>query len=759
MDLIARYLALIAAYRTLTLASCLTVLVICFLGLPKLQVSSDNRIFYSDENRYFQDLLEFEDKYLPNNNILILISADTTLVEDPDLPHAIRWLESEAWKLSHVIRVDSIASYPIASSVGEDVIELHSLLDHVCPDDVCLSRRQDRLGDPAIVRRLISSDGSVAAVLLTLELELGTTTEIQRIYDEAAKLRSDFETTYPRLELRFTGGIPMMHAFGLASAADLNRLVPIALLISLVLLLVILRNISLVVTTLSISLFTGVATMGVAGHVGYVINTATAIVPLVLFTLTTASAMHLVFTFSLAFTEERLDTYSSVLKTLQVNLKPTLLTAGTSILGFMSMNFADAPPLGELGILVSVGILIGSILLLVLAPLVFLYVEPTKYPLRFNSIIRSTTVSNQPIVQTLVLAICVISVFGVSMIRINDDFVRYFSPQFEFRQHSDYAIEHLSGPNHIELDYRSNEENGIYSADYRQTLSGLVDFLRSDPRVSNVLSIADVFAEALAAFEPNGDLFSLSSDELAQLFLAYELSLWYGQTTSDLVSAARSSSRVSILLNDTTSLDISRLESEIRDQFARTAPPNHSVIVTGENIPVAHMSRMNFMSMVTGIVLSLTLACALTALGFRSLYLSFTAVLATLVPIAMGFGLWGWFFSEIGLAAAVITAVTLGLIIDDAIHMIARFRYEIDVSDLDNEQAAIKALVGVGQALITTSIVLGLGFGVLAFSAFGLNNALGVCTVFVVVCALLFDLSLLPRLLARKPFRVAMTIR
>lgn len=93
-------------------------------------------------------------------------------------------------------------------------------------------------------------------------------------------------------------------------------------------------------------------------------------------------------------------------------------------------------------------------------------------------------------------------------------------------------------------------------------------------------------------------------------------------------------------------------------------------MVTGINVPVAHTSILNAQSMLKGLLGSLVLIAVVMGVYFRSIRIVILTIPAIFVPIAMGFGLWGWLVGEIGLASSVIAAMTIGIIIDDAIHMI-----------------------------------------------------------------------------------------
>jgi predicted RND superfamily exporter protein len=109
--------------------------------------------------------------------------------------------------------------------------------------------------------------------------------------------------------------------------------------------------------------------------------------------------------------------------------------------------------------------------------------------------------------------------------------------------------------------------------------------------------------------------------------------------------------------------------------------------------------------------------------------------------------LWGLMNESIGLASTVIVAVCMGVVIDDSIHMIYSHIDARKRLNLSGREASAYALHRVGAAVVTTTIVLVVGFSVLLFSEFQLNSAFGGCSALILVCALAFDLRILPELL------------
>jgi predicted RND superfamily exporter protein len=115
----------------------------------------------------------------------------------------------------------------------------------------------------------------------------------------------------------------------------------------------------------------------------------------------------------------------------------------------------------------------------------------------------------------------------------------------------------------------------------------------------------------------------------------------------------------------------------------------------------------------------------------------------------MGFGLWAMIDGEGGLALSVVAAMTLGVVVDDTVHFLSKYLRARRENKLSSEQAVRYAFSTVGTALWVTTLVLALGFGVLALSDFAMNAEMGMLTSLTIVLALVADFLFLPPLLMR----------
>ena len=111
------------------------------------------------------------------------------------------------------------------------------------------------------------------------------------------------------------------------------------------------------------------------------------------------------------------------------------------------------------------------------------------------------------------------------------------------------------------------------------------------------------------------------------------------------------------------------------------------------------------------------------------------------------FGLWGLLAGKIGMASATVSAVALGIVVDDSVHFLSKYLRARREIGLAKAEAIKYAFETVGLALVVTTIILTFGFLVMALSTFQMNQQLGMMTAVTMVLALIIDFTLLPALL------------
>jgi predicted RND superfamily exporter protein len=132
---------------------------------------------------------------------------------------------------------------------------------------------------------------------------------------------------------------------------------------------------------------------------------------------------------------------------------------------------------------------------------------------------------------------------------------------------------------------------------------------------------------------------------------------------------------------------------------------------------------------------------------FRSPRIAFLCLIPNAMPLIVGYGLMGatgWILDP---APAVIFIIAMGIAVDDTIHLVVRWREELDAGR-SNHEAIVGSVVHTGRAVLVTTIVLAFGFGINVLSSFPTMKVVAVLGATVVTVALICDLFVLPALLA-----------
>ncbi len=734
----------------------LLLIVIISAGMAGLEFRSDARIFFSDENPELLELERFEEKYGRENTLIFIVSARTGDLFTPSKLKALTILTDQAWAMSHTKRVDSITNFQLVVARGDDIVidHLYRKEDEISlPDAQAL--KQAAMQEPMLFGKLLSRDAKVG--LVAVEFRLDDTVEGDPAFDlteQARKIIADFKPTQNELDVRLSGSLALDNAFGEAGANDGALLTPIMITLMLFLLWLIFRSIW-VVSAITVIMVAAIACgMGVAGMLGIPLSSPSVTAPFIILTLATADCIHLVSAVS-RFRRENLDKDKSwaIQQGLKETIRPISMTSLATAVGFFSLMFSESPPFAHLGMIAGFGSFFAWGFSLTLLP-VLLLILPWRVSQHRSLVPESlwiflhglvTRHTNKVIVTSLVLGLGLASLAVTN--KLDDRYVQYFDERFDFRNDTDYMNQHIGG--FYTLDYSpATDPDGITNPEYLNQLSRFSDWLREQPEVSHVHSLADIMKTINRAMN-NGDeenyVLPANKYVAAQYLWLYEMSLPIGLGLGDQMTMDKSESRMTVSLYDTSTsemLDLVRRAEQWMDEH--TPLLSKTAKATGTSILFAYIGQRNIDQMLKGTLFALLIVSVLLFFLFKSFVLGVFATLANFVPPVAALGGWALIVGEVGMAVAAIVAVTLGIVVDDTIHLIEALRRERKNKDVDHSQAILNAMKHSGPGILITTIVLVAGFSCLAVSGFQINAWMGLMTAIVIFIALVFDFLFLP---------------
>ena len=740
---------LILRFPRSTILLCLALCGAALLGMLQFTLSYDTRVYFNPEGRDLASLRAFEAKYGQNNNILIVVSAEGRKITEPEVLAALGELVTRAWTLPHSTRVDALTNFPHVVS-DADSFSVGDLVPYSGVLSAEEAREIERIAlkDHLIRNRLLSEDAQTAGILVNFNLPEEASTEVLEIVTAARALAATFEADHPGIDVQLTGNVMLMATFSEAAMNDVMYLIPISLMVTGLVMFIFVRALLPSVAILTLLGLSSATAMGLAGWYGYDLNTSTVSAPIIVMTVNMAAAIRFVTT-ALAALGRGLTPREAIAEAVSINFLPITLTSLTTIAAFLSMNLADAPPLRQQGNVVAIGVFLAYIFTFTWLPAVLslMPLAPTvQNSERFMVMIGRFVNRYYKQLFVFCAGVVVACAMWLGNIQLDDDFARYFDERFEYRQASDFAEQNLTGLNVIEFDIPSGEAGGVFLPSYQSTLAAFQDWLRAQPGVVSAAAISEITKRVHDAMKKGGGATGNLPDNretIAQYFLLYELSLPFGASLNDQIDVNRSSSRVTAILRNMTSSEIRAFDEKATAWLVQNAPPEMQVRGTGLNVIFANLSGLNIRSMISASLVSVVVIAVIMIVALRSFTFGMLSVFLNMLPLVVGFGLWGLLYQNIGLAASVVTAMTIGLILDDTIYFLLMYR-QARQKGLNPEEAINYVFSTVGVAILVITVSLTLGFGVLIFSGFEVNRTLGAMTAIVILANLFIDWLMLP---------------
>ncbi len=747
---------LIIKWRVAIILTILAVSVVAAAGIPRLTFNPDTRAFFGLENPERIALDAAEKKYSISSNIVLILTPKGGDVFTPDFLALLSDVTRQAWKTPYALRVESLANFQELKADGEDlkVDQLYPSQGKLTPEQAADVRKRV-FANRELVNQAVSAKGDVTSVVVYVNRPHKDRAEVHEIADYARGMASDIRRDHPDIEVRVTGGVMGDLAFVEAGQRDTIALVPLMAATILGVLIFGLRSWTVTFVTSVVIALTVVITMGIYGWAGAVLNTVTAAAPPIIMTLFFADCVHFVMSAMQQRTLGRHGT-EAVAETVRLHLVPVLIKTATTVIGFLSLNFSDSPPLNQLGNIVAVGSFVGCVLTITLIPSLLSYArlpvfQEQSWTKTWLRNLADWVVARNSVFLYGFIGLFIFLVPFISTISLNDNFVRYFDRSFEFRTASDYLEERLTGMHGIIYSIPSGKAEGVTDPEYLRKLDAFAGWYRQQPHVVHVSTLADIIRRLNKAMNNDDPAYDRIPDDkalIAQYLMLYELSLPPGRDLSSLIDVGRSESMVTVRLKDVTSKSIIAL-ADAGEHWLQANAPAQAATATGLSVVYSYLSRRNIDAMMMGTAISVVLVSLLMAFALRSTLHGLISLIVNLAPAGLAFGLWGLFGFEVNLAISVVTSITYGIVTDDTVHTMTKYRWAREVHGLPPTGAAREVLTYTGGAVILSSVALAAGFALLGFSSFNITATVGLLSALIITLAALAELFVLPGLLIK----------
>ena len=757
-DIEARFGHWVIRYRIIIIVLSLLLLGLGLQGAKTLHFTTDYRIFFSEDNPELLAFEAMENIFAKNDNVLIGFAPENGDIFTKENLAIIEEITDIAWQTPYSNRVDSLTNYQHTESIEDDIIVANLVADASQLDDTDISKiRRIAMDEPLIIHRLTSDRGHVAGINITVQMPgVDESKETPEVVEFVRKLATDIEARYPGTKIYLTGMVMMNNAFTESSKDDIMTIVPISFALMLLILAVMVGGVTGTLCSLLVIAFSIVIAMGTGAVLGFPLSPPSASAPTIILTVAIANCVHVLTSLRYEMISGH-NRNEAIIESLRINVQPITIACITTTIGFLGMNFSDVPPFRHLGNFVAIGVMVSLVLsvtflpaLMSMLPLRKPAVQPDRQHLMET--LGRFVVAHYQSLFWIVAAVILLLLMSLPRNELNDIFLHYFDESVEFRTDTDFITENLTGLYNLEYTMDAGEASGINSPGFLADIEAFTQWARQQPEVISVISLADIMKRLnknLHGDDQTRYTLPETQEMAAQYLLLFENSLPYGQDLNNQINVDKSSTLIYIRTETLSSREMIEFDQKALDWLDENTQHIHKAGSSGTSLMFANIGQRNIRSMLLGTTVALIGISLVLVVALRSLKIGTVSLIPNLVPAAMGFGLWGLMVGEIGLSLSVVTTMTLGIVVDDTVHMLSKYLRARREKHMGAKDAVVYAFKTVGKALFTTSVVLAAGFFLLSTSSFELNSGMGLLTGIVIIFALVADFFFLPPMLIK----------
>jgi uncharacterized protein len=708
---------------------------VALVGVSRLTIDPASAQLFIRPSAAYQVYEHFLATFGSDETLLVALYDPVQPIVTPDGLTAVRQLTRALTDLPQVAAVLSLTNAPDMSRL--DITSFGMALPRVVEGETLSAQQLAALQHNELVMgTLLSRDFHTAGIVVVPN---DTITAPVARQDWIAAVRQVAHQQAHQGRQTYVAGTPLERSdVTHYLERDQQLMVPLVFVVLLVITWSIYRIKRFAVMPLLCVLLSLLWTMGIVGFAGRPLNVVTALLPPVVMVVSVSVAIHLLNQF-LDELGAGARGVEAVHNTVSHVGTACFLTTLTTTLGFFSLLVSPIPAIREFAFFAGLGVLLSFVVSMTCVPIALLrsgqvsaarlrHLQEGWIEALLDRLVYWVAAHRQNVFGGSALMVLVL-VPGAWYLTEGTDIVRALKPQAPLRVSTEFIERHLTGAHSLEIVVQLPETASLMApATIRQTLD-FAHWLRAQPGVTAVYSpwepLRAVRAELLAQ---DAQLTALA----ALLPLALPLDAWLDGRGQQL----RLSARVTAMRSD----QLLALADTVLQQAAQR---QLQVQMTGSNYLLAQMSRTLVQTQTRTFGLATVLVLGSIALALRSWKLGCIAALPNILPPLMLFGLMGWCGIAVSTATAMIASVVLGLIVDDTIHLLHRYTSE-RAAGYAPLPAVERSLRSTGRALLSTTLILTLGFWVGVFGSFQPTVHFSFLTGLTMILALVVELLMTP---------------
>jgi uncharacterized protein len=737
-------IGLIAVQKPVLSCIILVALIIgAIFGIQRIKIDDSlSQLFRSNSKDYKQ--YEAETKRFPATEFDVLVVVEgKTLLARGNL-EKLRDLVTDLQLVDGTRGIISLFSARQAPAPGKLPA---ALFPSELPEGADYDKFIETVKTNEIIRgKLLSEDGTLALIVLSLEPEVVASTKLSKVVGDIRKLMTD-DLAGSGLKAELSG-VPVMQ-LEIRNAVERDGLTYniLGILAGCLIAIIFFRKISFMVCAAFPPMIAILLALGGLGWANFNLNMFLNVMTPLIMVISFSDSMQLTFA-----ARDRLiagqDKFTAFTNAVRVVGPACVLTHGTAGISFIALQFSNSDLIRKFGEAGLAATIIALLAVLSLVPVFgVLFVRNEKvFAVKFQSAdagvqaLRNfcywiaVRMVSRPGLFSL---IAVLFVGGLSVVYANLEPRYRLADQVPDKQQAVAASSRLdaklTGANPIDVLIEFPKGESLYSPETLQTIADVHSTVEKTAGVGNVWSL-ETLRRWLAEKVGSNDVATLK--EYVGLIPEYLVRRFISANQD----AVLVSGRVPDLDSSQILPVVDKLDTEL--DVVRQKHPGYEIAVTGLSAIAARNSANMIEKLNRGLTVEFALVAIFIGLAFRSWVVMFACILPGIFPVVLSGTVLYLLGEGLQFASVVALTVSFGLGLSATIHFLNRLRLET-TPGVSSDIAVERATVLVGPALILTTVVLACGLVVTVFSDLPSLRLFGWLSAFAMIAALVADLFIL----------------
>ena len=345
--------------------------------------------------------------------------------------------------------------------------------------------------------------------------------------------------------------------------------------------------------------------------------------------------------------------------------------------------------------------------------------------------------------------------YGMTLIRIDSNMTELTKEGSAIRVAYETVDENMAGAMSMVIMVDTHTSDGLYNPRLMQAMDQLQNRIetRYSDQVTRTNSLANIVKDTYQIMSDDDPAYYRVPDDAQMISqLLYLFNSANPEDRRALVSDDYSRSHISLNIYNAGSYQYQRFFEEISQEIDEVFGPLESefpeleVYLTGSMALLMRMADEVASSQFSSFTFAIAVISVIMIITLGSFQGGIMAMIPNMIPALLGFGLMGLLGIALDTDTLLIAPLIIGIAVDDTIHFMTHYRVEL-IRTGSISESLVSTIRDVGQAVMFTTMVLGLGFALLSFSDYLGMAKMGFFGSAAIFVALLCDLFLIPAMI------------